>query len=158
MNIHIAEQLTKAQMKELKKLYRNAFPASEKKPFWLIRKKKRQGFSEILGLVNEENRLVGEIITIIWRDLLLVDYFAIAEDVRGQGCGARALELMKERYRGKRLLLEIETPDLPCDNRKFTTDAATDIAVPNPILLTATNIALTERIANFAPIKEYVLE
>ncbi len=118
MNIHIAEQLTKAQMKELKKLYQDAFPASEKKPFWLIRKKKRQGFSEILGLVNEENRLVGEIITIIWRDLLLVDYFAIAEDVRGQGCGARALELMKERYRGKRLLLEIETPDLPCDNSR----------------------------------------
>ncbi len=116
MNIHIAEQLTKSQMKDLKILYRDAFPASEKKPFWLIQKKQREGFSEILGLINEENRLVGEIITIAWQDLLLVDYFAIAEDVRGQGYGALALRLMKERCKGKRLLLEIETPDVSCEN------------------------------------------
>ena len=38
MNIHIAEQLTKTQMRDLKRLYGDAFPASEKKPFWLIRK------------------------------------------------------------------------------------------------------------------------
>lgn len=49
MNIHIAEQLTKTQMRDLKRLYRDAFPASEKKPFWLIRKKQREGITEIPG-------------------------------------------------------------------------------------------------------------
>lgn len=116
MNIRITEQLTKTQMKDLKRLYQDAFPASEKKPFWLIRKKQREGITEILGLVNEENRLVGEIITIEWQDLLLVDYFAIVEDVRGQGCGAQALHLLQERYKDKRILLEIETPKVPCEN------------------------------------------
>jgi len=116
MNIHIAEQLTKTQMRDLKRLYRDAFPADERKPFWLIRKKQREGITEILGLVNEENRLVGEIITIAWQDLLLVDYFAIAKDIRGQGLGARALRLLQERYKGRRMLLEIETPGIPSKN------------------------------------------
>ena len=118
MNIRIVERLAKAQMKDLKRLYRDAFPADERKPFWLIRKKQREGITEILGLVNEENRLVGEIITIAWQDLLLVDYFAISEDVRGQGCGAQALRLLWERYKGRRILLEIETPELPCENSR----------------------------------------
>ncbi len=118
MNIHIVEQLTKTQMRDLKRLYRDAFPASEKKPFWLIRKKQREGITEILGLVNEEERLVGEIITIAWQDLLLVDYFAIVEDVRGQGCGAQALGLLQKRYRDRRVLLEIETPEIPCENSR----------------------------------------
>ncbi len=118
MNIHITEQLTDTQLKELKRLYRLAFPASERKPFWLIRKKEREGVTEILGLVDEENRLVGEIITIAWQDLLLVDYFAIAENIRGQGYGTRALELLRERYRDRRILLEIETPEILCENQQ----------------------------------------
>ena len=118
MNIHIAEQLTKTQMRDLKRLYRDAFPASEKKPFWLIRKKQREGITEILGLVNEEDRLVGEIITIAWQDLLLVDYFAIGEDVRGQGFGAQAIHLLQERYKARRVLLAIETPEIPSENSR----------------------------------------
>lgn len=118
MNIHIVKQLTRMQMKDLKRLYRDAFPANEKKPFWLIRKKQWEGVTEILGLVNEENRLVGEIITIAWQNLLLVDYFAIVEDVRGQGCGKQAIRLLQERYKDKKILLEIETPEISCQNRQ----------------------------------------
>lgn len=61
---------------------------------------------------------MGLAITIAWQDLLLLDYFAIAEDLRGQGCGAQALRLLQERYQGKRLLLEIETPDVPSENHQ----------------------------------------
>lgn len=118
MDIRITEHLTKTQMKDLIKLYRSAFPASEKKPFWLIRKKQREGISEILGLIDREERLVGLAITIAWQDLLLLDYFAIVKDIRGQGCGGQALRLLQERYRDRRLLLEIETPDVPCENRQ----------------------------------------
>lgn len=113
MDIRITDQLTRGQLRDLKKLYRSAFPASEKKPFWLIKMKKRAGITDILGLLDENNRLVGEIITIAWRDLLLVDYFAIAEQVRGQGCGTRALELLRERYNDRRILLEIEQRRFP---------------------------------------------
>lgn len=116
MDIRITDQLTRGQLRDLKKLYRSAFPASEKKPFWLIKMKKRAGITDILGLLDENNRLVGEIITIAWRDLLLVDYFAIAEQVRGQGCGTRALELLRERYNDRRILLEIEATQVSCGN------------------------------------------
>lgn len=114
--IRMTEHLTRAQLHDLKKLYRSAFPASEKKPFWLIRRKQRQGSSQILGLVDQEERLVGEIITLVWQDLLLVDYLAIMENSRSQGYGAQALKLLRERYPEKRLLLEIETPEIPCEN------------------------------------------
>ena len=116
MKIHMTDQLTRTQYTDLKRLYRSAFPASEKKPFWLIKKKARDGITDILGLLDDNNRLVGEIITIAWRDLLLVDYFAIAEKNRGQGCGTRALELLRQRYDDRRILLEIETPQVPCEN------------------------------------------
>lgn len=116
MRICITDMLNKSQWKDLKKLYQSAFPSNEKKPFWLILKKQREGSSEVLGLLDEENKLVGEIITIAWQDLLLVDYLAIAKDVRGKGYGAQAMKLLQERYRDRRLLLEIETPDTVCKN------------------------------------------
>lgn len=118
MSIRITDTLNRSQWKELKKLYHSAFPSNEKKPFWLILKKRREGISEVLGLMDEENRLVGEIITIAWQDLLLVDYLAIAQAVRGKGYGTQAMKLLQERYGDRRLLLEIETPDIPCENRQ----------------------------------------
>ena len=114
--LRITDSLTAKQLYDLKKLYRCSFPASEKKPFRLIRRKQREGSSEILGLLDQDGQLVGEIITLLWQDLLLVDYLAIVEDARSRGYGAQALQLLRERHKDKRLLLEIETPDIPCKN------------------------------------------
>ncbi len=96
----------KSQIKQIKRLYKLAFPRREQKPFWLIRKKQREGSVEILAICDDD--FLGLVITSLYNNFALIDYFAIDETKRGKGLGSDALRLIKERYAGKQLFLEIE--------------------------------------------------
>ena len=102
-------------MKDIWKLYREAFPANERKPRWLLRRQRRRGIGEILAL-SEGDKTVGLVITAIMGELVLVDYLAVNEALRGGGIGSRALELIRERYSGRRIFLEIEEPREDAEN------------------------------------------
>jgi len=93
----------------VKSLYRSAFPASEKKPFALMRKKAKEGSMEIMAMETEEGEFAGLAITILHKDLVLLDYFAVAPAMRGRGIGSAALQRLFARYPGRRFLLEIES-------------------------------------------------
>lgn len=113
-------EIKKASGRELrwmKKTYLDSFPRSERKPFRLMKQKAGQGMMELL-VIREKGRPVGLAITVLHQDLVLLDYFAIHRTCRGQNYGSLALSLLKERYRGKRLLLEIELPDEDAPNRE----------------------------------------
>lgn len=97
------------ELAQIKQLYLLSFPKEERKPFWLIRGKTKQGTMEILS-VKQENDFSGLAITVLHKDLLLLDYFAIAPQVRGKGIGSQVLEALQQRYHDKRLFLEIEQP------------------------------------------------
>lgn len=103
-------------MRELRALYEKTFPRSEKKPFFVIRRKQRKGTMEILSVEDANGDFLGFAITILHKDIVLLDYFAISPTCRGQGIGTKVLALLEERYAGKRILLEIEDPDEPADN------------------------------------------
>ena len=96
---------------DVRKLYEEAFPPEEKKPFSLILKKSDEGQMEILRLVDDRGTFIGLAISILYQDLALLDYLAIAPHRRGCGHGSQALALLRERYAGKRFLLEIEDTD-----------------------------------------------
>lgn len=109
--------LRPAQNNELdyiRNLYDVSFPKDEKKPFSLILEKTAEGLMEILILI-KDNSPVGLMITLQNNDLVLLDYFAIDTMRRGEGLGSVALDLFRQRYSGKRCLLEIEIID---DNAK----------------------------------------
>ncbi len=94
----------------IKKLYHEAFPANEKKPFWMIRKKFRQGLSDVWVIEDEQTRgFAGLAITMNSETLVLLDYFAISEDKRGGGIGGMALRALQDKYRDCRFFLEIES-------------------------------------------------
>lgn len=112
--IYITEN--KKHRRALKGLYHRAFPPNEKKPFLLIDHKTRKKQMEALSLENEKGEFLGLAITILNRDIVLLDYFAIMEDKRGMGVGKEALAAIFERYDGKRVMLEIERTDLVCEN------------------------------------------
>ena len=97
------------ELRKIKRIYLEAFPKVERKPFRMMKKKARQGAMEILSVV-EGGRTVGLAVAMSYQDLVLLDYFAIARFCRGCGYGSKALGLIKERYAGKRLILEIELP------------------------------------------------
>lgn len=101
------------RLKYIEDLYLCAFPASERKPFQLMLNKQAEGTMEILA-IEEENAFFGLAIFAFDKDLALLDYFAISEDLRGQGIGSRAIKALQKIYAGKRFVLEIETTKKPC--------------------------------------------
>ena len=94
----------------IKKLYHEAFPPNEKKPFWMIRKKFRQGLSDVWVIEEQQTRrFAGLAITMNSENLVLLDYFAISADKRGGGIGGAALRALQEKYKDCRFFLEIES-------------------------------------------------
>ena len=103
--------------KWIKRTYLESFPKSERKPFGLMKLKEKQGVMEILAIL-EKGRPVGLAITVLYQDMVLLDYFAIHRKFRGQNYGSDALRLLKERYQDRRLILEIELPDEAAPNQE----------------------------------------
>lgn len=72
----------------LKELYKKAFPENERKPFELVLENEKKGITDILAI--EDDVFKGLVITIKKNDLILVDYFAVDEAMRGQGTRRRS--------------------------------------------------------------------
>lgn len=109
MMILLTDALAAGHKKELKQLYLSAFPAAERKPIWLIWKKYRENTSQVFAIENEEGEFLGLAITLVDGDLVILDYFAVREDVRNAGVGAQAIRALQKQYQGKNFLLEIES-------------------------------------------------
>lgn len=98
------------------KLYVQAFPKAERKPFGMIRKKYREGATDV-WCVERDGSFCGIAITINGEELVLLDYFAMERSCRGQRIGSEALVMLMERYFPRGLFVEIEStldevPDL----------------------------------------------
>lgn len=103
------------QWAEVYKLYQKAFPAAEKKPFWMILKMHRKGASHVWRFARE-GKFAGIVITINGEKHILLDYLAVAESRRGTGIGTEILQRMRSHYAGKGVFLEIESVYEDCDN------------------------------------------
>ncbi len=106
---------SEAEWSELEMLYRSAFPDNERKPFEMIREKYRQNVTDV-WVIEDAEEFSGFAITMNGEDLVLLDYFAICEEKRGQGLGGKSLQALQELYRGKRFFLEVESLKVPADN------------------------------------------
>lgn len=104
-------------LKYIRDLYRISFPDAERKPFSLIERKAAMGTMEIL-LVSEDGTRKGLAITASDEKLVLLDYFAVDPQWRGQGVGSEALQLLLALYSEKQFFLEIERPTEDAPNRK----------------------------------------
>ncbi len=100
----------------LYRLYFAAFPRSERKPFFVMLRKYREGVMDMWCL-EEAGRFLGLVITINSPTLILIDYLAISEKHRGQGAGTAALAALREHYKGKSVFLEIESVYENADNQ-----------------------------------------
>lgn len=96
-------------------LYHKAFPVSEKKPFGMIVKAYKQGKADV-WYIESKGHFAGLAITLNYKDMVLLDYFAISEKMRGKGIGALALKYLQKMYEGKKFFLEIESVYEECSN------------------------------------------
>lgn len=115
--LKISNATTSNMLNKVKNLYLTAFPKDEQKPFELILQKQKEGSIEILTIVNNET-FIGFAITTHYKNLVLLDYFAIEEDFRNQKFGTSAFNLIKNKYSDKKFFLEIENPkNIECKNK-----------------------------------------
>ena len=108
-------------------LYESSFPASERKELDYMRFGDHAAAYDVLVLSLPHRPVAGMVITVTHGDLTMLDYFAVAPDLRGQGIGRAALPLIRKQVRearGGHLFLEIETPPPLCIPRDPCENAA----------------------------------
>lgn len=101
--------------REVRLLYLRAFPAEERAPFWVLKRRALQGRGELLA-ARQNGAFAGFAYVIGSARAAYLFFFAIADGQRGRGYGSAVLAALKERYAGKALFLARETLDEHAEN------------------------------------------
>ncbi len=101
---------------QIRMLYVEAFPKSERKPFSLIRRMHREGKTDV-WVLRRDGRFAGFATTINGEGLILIDYLAMAKKMRGQGAGSAVLAALRTAYPGCGLFVEIENAFEPGEDQ-----------------------------------------
>ena len=96
----------------IRRLYARAFPPSERKPFSIILSMRRKGKTDVWCFYRD-GRFAGFASTINGDGLIMIDYLAVEEKLRGRGVGAGALKALCDAYPDAGLFVEIESPFEP---------------------------------------------
>lgn len=104
-------------MLRIRRLYKEAFPISERKPFSIIKSMAKRGKTD-LWYLEDKDGFAGLCATINGPDTVLIDYLAIAGKRRGQGVGTRVISSLLEHYKDYGVLIEIEEIDESADNNE----------------------------------------
>lgn len=105
-----SEHLAKA-----KALYYSAFPSEERAPWWVLKRRAKQGRAELLAAV-DAGQFAGMAYVVTLNDMVYLFYLAVEEDRRGRGTGSEILTELKKKYSGKRLYLSREQLDSNAEN------------------------------------------
>ncbi len=100
---------TPERLEFAEKLYLKAFPESERKSFDLLLCKQFEGSAELLCAVDDDGSPAAIAFTLSDGGYVLLDYLAVDPRYRGRGIGSQILALLKQRYAGSNLVLEIES-------------------------------------------------
>ena len=98
---------TPAEWLALRKLYIKSFPKYERKPLWLVWRVMKQNKADV-WVAKDGKTFAGLAITMNGADLVLLDYLAVSEALRGTGVGTKILRCLQQIYQEKRFFLEIE--------------------------------------------------
>lgn len=115
--INYRQVSSKTDWRNISKLYKKAFPLMERKPLSLIRSTHKKNKADV-WLIEEDGAFRGFVVTMNSGDLVMLDYFAVAEKVRGQGYGSSCLKWLQEQYKDCRFFLEIESVHIKARNMK----------------------------------------
>lgn len=103
--------------KKVIKLYNEAFPKEERISTLLLKLLARKNKAKFYGIYDNE-KFVGLIYNIYYKDIVFIFYLAINKELRGQGYGSKVLEFIKQKYSKHRIILCIEKVYEKSDNYK----------------------------------------
>ncbi len=115
-NIEIRKISSAKEWKNLARLYKKAFPPSERKPLLILLATWRKGKSDIWYAEETvslrggtRRRFMGFATTLNGKDAILIDYLAVRETARRRGIGSLIVRTLLETYSGKGFFVEIES-------------------------------------------------
>ena len=109
-------QLNPADANEdVRRLYETAFPKEEQIPWKDLMCLMKTMSLDFIVYYEDEN-LVGFTVVYPRKQFNWFWYFAVPEELRGQGVGQRILTQLIEKYKGKSNILDMESPEQVCEN------------------------------------------
>jgi len=101
--------------KQIKPLYKSAFPPEERPPFFMMRWKAASGKGQVLA-ARDAGEFVGFLYIVEHCNLIYLFFLAIEPEKRGKSYGSHILRLLQEQCRGKRIVLAREQLDKTAPN------------------------------------------
>ena len=98
--------IKKHQWPEIKEIYMEAFPKRERKPYLTLRHSVRTG-KAVLMTATEEQKLLGFVVLIPYKNMVMVDYLAVSSKIRSKGTGSYIMENVCRQYADKKIVLLI---------------------------------------------------
>lgn len=103
--------------KKIKEIYFEAFPKSERKPFFAIRHSVKKGKAQLLTAM-ENGILQGFVMVIPYKNMIMVDYLAVSGKIRSRGTGSKIIQEVCKRFSDKKVVLLIERLDDSAENKE----------------------------------------
>lgn len=101
----------------IKKLYIDSFPANERAPFYMLKRRAKQGKAD-LWCIYDEKLFVGMAYVVSYNNLSYLFYFAIEKSLRGMHYGTRALKTIFRLYEKNKIFLALEDWKEEADNKE----------------------------------------
>ena len=107
----------KNHWKEIKEIYMEAFPKSERKPFFAIKHSAKKGKVQVFIAI-KNGILHGFVMTIPYKNMIMVDYLAVSHKIRSSGTGSKIMQEICKRFSDKKIVLLIERIDDSAKNNE----------------------------------------
>ena len=122
MAIHLKSQKVKLSSKNVKQIYFESFPKSERMPFPMMVAMSKLWNTQFLSFYDNDV-LCGFVYFATNRKLVFVMFFAVDEKLRSKGYGSAILQEIHNRYPNKKIVISIEpceigVPDLEIRKRR----------------------------------------
>lgn len=102
-------------IKVLKSLYYEAFPENERVPLFYLKYKAKKSVADFF-LIYDDKSYIGMLYTIYFKDIVFLFYLAVEKNQRENGYGSKILNIIKDKFPNKRIILNIEEVTPNCEN------------------------------------------
>lgn len=115
MKISIPDTFT--ELGKVENLYLTAYPVDERKPFNFFVENIDSEQIKVLKFNDDKtDEFIGMAILSIYDDLTLLNYLAVVPSKRNQGLGTKMISIVKERFKDKDIILEVDNTRTEADN------------------------------------------
>lgn len=109
MTVELTDRLTAADLAILEKIYLEAFPPEERRPWGSVTRPEQPGRPHLYGII-ADGRLAGMVTVWVFDSFAYIEHLAVDPSLRGGGIGAQVLAAVSEEAGGLPLLVEVEHP------------------------------------------------